>query len=324
MQQTEKRTLSINKFEERLGAVVAFAGAAFVVASLVLSSTTMSGCGPCWPGPCTDAQPTTSTTPTPTPTSTPTGEPTATPVVDCEVMRDRELLDPNLWQADTPACPQILLDPQGPGYRGSEFCEAGLRMDGADDVFLYRHACNVGEPWQLEIATAGGDGESMVLERACPGGVPTSERFVAADVLETRLWDRRMDDIKAEAGEWEDGCVADDASDTMLELCAQVCDGTETLYGALEALNELPTDDEVRCYLQLYAPPEVPSGTTVASGDQTISLNSTCLCEPTVAFLDCLEADTCFPDATTYDVPCGEGCWQNNGTESGACSAVEP
>lgn len=321
MQQTEKSPLSTNKFEERIGAAVAFSGALFVVASVVLSSTTMSGCGPCWPGPCADAQPTTSTTPTPTPTAS--GDPTATPVVDCQVMRNREVLDPNLWQADTDACPQILLDPEGPSYRGSEFCETGLRMDGADDSFLYRYACNVGEPWQLAIATSGGDGESMVLDRSCPGAVPASDTFVTVDVLETRLWDRNQEAIKAEAAEWEDGCVADDVSDEMLELCGQVCAGTESLYGALAELEELPTDPAVLCYLQLYAAPAVPSGTIVATGDDTISINTTCLCEPTTAFLECLESDACFTDATTYDVTCGQDCWENNGTESDACSMVE-
>ncbi len=321
MQQTENSQHESTNFEDRLGALVAFAGASFVVASIVLSSTTMSGCGPCWPGPCADASPTTSATPTPTPT----GEAD----VSCTVSRDRDLIDANLWQGDSETCPQILLDPAGAAYAGGEFCETGLRMDGATDVFLFRYACNVSEPWELAIATASDDSDTMEVLRICPTTVPQSDVFVNAEVLEIRIWDRRQDDIKAEAAAWTEGCVAEDASEDRLTQCAAVCAGTQSLYGALEALDELPEDAEVGCYLKLYDAPAPPDGTTVASTDDSVSVNSSCLCAPTTAFLDCLvDADgtgeTCFTDTETYDVNCGETCWIDHGTESDACPTPVP
>lgn len=312
-------------FEDRVGAVVAFAGAFFVVASVVLSSTTMSACGPCWPGPCKDAQPTTSATPTPTPTATPTGDPTATPVVDCEITRDPDLIPEDLWQVDSDECPQILLDPAGPKYSaGSDLCEAGLRMDGATDQFLYRFSCNLGEPWELSIVAAGEDG-TMVLEHVCPDEVPRSDTFIEGVALEATLFERNTEDIAAQADDWEAGCEAEDATEERLEQCAEVCAGEQTLYGALDELGELPEDPGVRCYLKIYDTPDRPVGTVVASADDSIALDSECGCAPTTAFLDCVVdgddgSEPCFDEAGDYDVQCGQECWRDHGTDAELCS----
>lgn len=320
MQQNENAPLSTTRFEERLGAAVAFSGALFVVASLVLSSTTMSGCGPCWPGPCADAQPTTSVTPTPTPT------PTAT-VVDCPITRTPGLLNGNVYQVDSDLCPQILLDPEGPRYDATnstgtqDFCEAGVWMDGTDDVFLYRYSCDSSEPWMLAVATSTDEG--ITLERECPPELTQTQLYSSVETLEPVLWERDTDAIRAQAVAWQDACVAEDASEAQLEQCAAICADppTQTLYGGLEALGELPDDPTLLCYLRLYQTPAEPSGgTAVVSTDETTMFDTSCFCAPTPEYLTCLVETSCFDADHVYDPVCGAECWVQSGTQSDNCT----
>ena len=203
------------------------------------------------------------------------------------------------------------------------FCEAGLYMDGADDVFLYRYACDVSEPWK--IAPTSIDAEGVTLERSCAGEVPQSDLFQPVETLEAELFEANTSDIVAESRDWRASCVAEDASEERLTLCAEVCAGQTSIYAALEQLDELPETDEVRCYLKLYRIPDDPNGNEVASTDATISMNTSCFCEPTPAFLDCLIGadDPCFEEDQAYDVGCGQDCWQSFGTVSENCPTVE-
>lgn len=335
MQQNENAPTSPNRLEERLGAAVAFAGAAFVVASIILSSTTMTGCGPCWPGPCADAQPTTSATPTPTPTVTPTssGDDTPQPLATCGVNRQRGLIDDDLWQADSTECPRLLLDSSDVRYESADLCESGVRVDGSDTAFYFRYTCNASEPWQIAVANVDVDNGETTLERLCPDSLTVTETFINGKDLETLLWNRRQDDITAVATSFSESCTTEGLSQETLDQCELVCKQTDddvpqkSLYAALNDLGMLPEDAEVACYLKLYEVPPLVVGQTIESDEGNLVFSSLCGCVPTGGFASCLEGDSsgdgCFSDIASYDSTCGQDCWQNNASDSEDCTTVE-
>ena len=300
--------------EELLGAIVAGVGVVFVVASVALSAATFSGCGACWPGSCADG------TPTNTPTPTPSGDPTPTPTlnVECDIPRDVSLVDPNLYQSEAADCPRILLDPEGgPLFDTSlNACGFGTYDFGEQVAYSFQFDCDASTPWIQVVPTLSGD--TLTLAHVCPDMVPVEETFIQAPVREQTLFDENRVAIVAATNDWEEACIADDASQELLEECNAVCSGQKSLYDAMVAVNMLPSDPVVVCYLALYASPQgqVPN-VTVTSANGVLRLNSRCGCEPTEGFVDCMagvDGDACYTDSETYDQDCGSACWVEFGS----------
>lgn len=303
--------------EQTLGAAVSVAGAAFVVLSVVLSAGGVQGCGPCWPGPCADA--------TPEPTPTPTPSPTALP--DCTITFETDRVVQNLWQRNTTDCPRLLLDPTNPDYDDDQVCEVG---SGSEDNFTFRYGCNANDPWALAVAVPGtavvdgSDVEVVTLARDCPTGVPSTQNFVLGTDLEPILWETDQVEVEEVADSWREGCLAEDATDSRLEACREVCAGSLSLREALIGQG-ISTSDAVNCYLALYDPtfPVHTGEESIDSTNEMFSLLTACTCMPSTDFLDCIigeQATEACLVGTTYDELCGEICFLNNPTEESVCN----
>ncbi|MDG2306681.1 MAG: hypothetical protein P8R42_18920 [Candidatus Binatia bacterium] len=320
MRDPEQPSRKTRTFEELLGAGVALAGALFVMASVLLSSTAMSGCGPCWPGPCADAETETDDSATPTPTD----DPTPTPVgeTQCELTRTTQPVDEDVWQSRAEGCPRIQLSADATRFDTDAFCESGLRVSGEGDAPFFRYTCNASGPWKLAVPVFDTQNpDELTLDLSCEGEIPQNQDYVNGIVLEGILFEENRNDIRDAVAAWEDMCFdAVEGTDAYTE-CAAVCAGDRTVREGLESLGMLDTlMPEVDCYLKLFDSFTDVIDADIPSTDGNVTGVSVCGCRPNAEYVDCLDSTPCFTGSEEYDGSCGATCWSANGTESGSCT----